>query len=823
MKYITVLDQPLEERSSGAKAFHLSKMKRKGFPIPDGFVISSHCFKDFYLSPNELPSAVRLEVEQELQRIGASHYMVRSSAIGEDSEENSFAGQLDSFLCTSDLEDIVSHIYKCWTSYEKDNVLVYQKNTGKVLQGMAVVVQELIDPDHAGVIFTRSHLKEGHMLVEYVQGHGEQLVSGAVNPFSFHYSIAEKTTEPIAEIDLAQGLLVAAQIEQFYGAPTDIEWALKGGKFYVVQARPITTPLKSKEVYWSNTNVNENYPEAISPLLYSVARDSYYHYFKNLSKLFQVGDDDLRRLEPAYCNIIGVFACKMYYNMSSIHQILSASPFADILIKSFDNFVGYAEGSKKEKRSSSLKEKVHFIREFVMLNRSLAANVLSFERITNAFNQRAKQAVVYEDFKSCFHEFIEIRMHSWYRASVADFFAMAYHGLLGKFCGKYYEEDADGVHNKLIQAIPNLISSQPIVHMHRIIQQIRRDKTVYEPFRALSALEFWNWLQSSTHKEVLAEIETYLENWGFRCSGELMLTSKNYIEAPDSFVALLQQYERLPEQDPEQLIQEKAAERVRIQKEFVRKIYKKHWWFLPKALFHIGLLKFLIRQASAGISSRERVRLKQALVYFRFKQTLQKIESVFIKNALIENAGDILYMRYQEIAENLSASDMLHQNLKVQIAQRKAQFDLESRLIYPDDFYTKSGDYTLPSQILSKTDVVQGLEGRMKGMTACGGKVKGRAKVLASVLEAGKLEKGDIMITRQTDPGWVVVFPLISGLIVERGGMLSHGAIVSREFGIPAIVGVVSATSLIKDGDLLLLDADRGEISICNETIEDLS
>jgi pyruvate,water dikinase len=100
-------------------------------------------------------------------------------------------------------------------------------------------------------------------------------------------------------------------------------------------------------------------------------------------------------------------------------------------------------------------------------------------------------------------------------------------------------------------------------------------------------------------------------------------------------------------------------------------------------------------------------------------------------------------------------------------------------------------------------------------MCACGGIVEGRAKVLSTALESGKIEKGDILVTRQTDPGWVVVFPLISGLIVERGGMLSHGAIVSREFGIPAIVGVEAATTKINDGDLVNLNADTGVITIC--------
>jgi pyruvate,water dikinase len=160
---------------------------------------------------------------------------------------------------------------------------------------------------------------------------------------------------------------------------------------------------------------------------------------------------------------------------------------------------------------------------------------------------------------------------------------------------------------------------------------------------------------------------------------------------------------------------------------------------------------------------------------------------------------------------------MLAESTFETIKSRKESFEKVKSLVYPDDFSSYIGHYPKPNEVKTvKNEFAEQGKG-LKGMPVCGGKVRARVRVLESVMEAHKLEKGDILVTRQTDPGWVLVFPLISGLIVERGGMLSHGAIVSREFGIPAIVGVHEASSKIPDGALVLLDADTGFIEIINE------
>lgn len=810
--YIRRLNETVEAKSFGEKGSQLSFLLRHGFPVPDGFVISTHAFESFR-DKNTLPEGLREEISEHLSRMQEKEYIVRSSAIGEDSADSSFAGQLDSFVSGPELEVIIENVLKCWASYSKENIAVYEGHVNKRLGGMGVVIQKLIDPDHAGVIFTRSHVKHGNMLVEYVDGLGDKLVSGEVTPKSFHFSETYGSQDADFLDYLKPGLYIASQIEQLFGMPMDIEWAAKNGQFYVVQARAITTPVKSKQIYWSNTNVNENYPDPISPLLYSIARDSYYHYFKNLGRLFRLPEAEIKRLEGDFANVIGAWGCRMYYNMSSIHSILSASPFSEVLIRSFDNFVGYAEGQQAQTRRSTKKDKLLFIGQFLKKNRDLTKSVVAFEQAVDNYIADQSRAVVLEDFRRDLNGFIEIRMHSWYNASLADFFAMSFHGLLGKFCSRYYE-DPEGIQNKLIQAIPDLISSKPVIDMHDIITVIRADENVFNKFRSLSAEQFLEWMSFEPSAKVIKErIDRYLANWGFRCSGELMLTTANYIEEPEKFIALLMQYERLPEQDPGKLIDEKYLEAVQAKREFKRRIFRKNGLNVPRSLLHLFFLNYLVKMASKGISSRERVRLKQAHIYFGFKQSIRKIEKHFLRSGILEEEGDLLFLTYKEIIELVEASSLVHESIAAVIRARKEQFKVESQWVYPDDFSTSYGEKVKPEHVALQRNDHAG-EGILTGLCACGGVLTGTVKVLESVLEAGKLEAGDILVTRQTDPGWVVVFPLISGLIVERGGMLSHGAIVSREFGIPAVVGVHMATSLLKDGDKITLNATNGEIVI---------
>ncbi len=894
MKYIYPLNNNLAESQFGGKAAQLSKMISFNMPVPPGFAISWDAFSDFCdtstidsnldLTENMLIGnwqSFKEDLFLLVAELDWEGVMVRSSALGEDSLENSFAGQLDSFLVLNpkherakedfenpsirkdliqkDGKGIISEkrdsdlfaqsvwdaMLKCWNSYRNQRSQSYRRNSGAELHGMAVIIQQLIQPDFAGVIFSRSHLSDHHLLVEWVSGHGEQLVSGEVTPWSLQ--IPHPSNKTACNIDdfinlwemetqgesfhtlknglnfsveaLFQGIQLVLKIEQIYRHAVDIEFAIKDNQFFLLQSRAITTHSKRMSVFWSNTNVNENYPDPMTPLLYSIARQSYYHYFKNLSILFQVPTNKIRELEVYYSNVIGAFGARMYYNMSSIHRILSSAAFSDLLIGSFDHFVGYQDGRKAEKRTGIWKEKLQFIREFLKYNRKLQKEVTEFEHMVNQYQRSANSAITYSDYRELFHGFIEIRMHRWFKASLADFNAMVFHGILGKLCTKFFGEQGIGVQNKLIQAIPNLISTEPVIDMHNIILAIRSDDEWRERFKSQSATQTWEEI-SKEQPIWYFQIKDYLMKWGFRCSGELMLTTVNYLDEPFRFIELLQQYERTASGHPQKLIDEKYQESQLELKRVLKQIDKHYKWNIFKSLGAKLTLKFVLLNAQKGIACRERARLKQAELYHYFKVSVLQLGKFLQREKYIEQSEDVLFLTYFELIELLESSSLTPSFTKDLIMNRRLEWNKESKNIYPDDFYTELGKPTLPNEVQLSEDQmdksIENQEGVLLGLCACGGKLQGRIVVLESVSEVDKIQTGDILVTRQTDPGWIVVFPLISGLIIERGGMLSHGAIVSREFGIPAVVGVTRATQILTDGDWVELNADLGRVQIIN-------
>ena len=806
--YCAPLDGLLEHDEVGAKAANLSRMLREGLPVPPGFAIGARAFAEC----REVPTAIAGEIQIRLGSLRGARVMVRSSAVGEDSLDASFAGQLDSFICDRTVDSVVEGLGRCWASYDKESVRAYERHTGVRLRGMGVIVQELVEPDHAGVLFSRSHTDPARMLCEYVPGHGEKLVAGDVDPMRVECARDPDAVGGAVPFDLRELCAHALRLESLFDGPVDIEWAVRDGELSIVQCRPITTAPAPARMHWSNTNVNENYPGPITPLLYSIARGAYYHYFKNLARLLQISPRAVEELEPELANIIGAFGCRMYYNMTSIHTVIGRSPFAGMLRGAFDDFVGYQEGPSAPPRRSSLVSAVRFAARAVWLGVRLGANVRAFEKRADELALGCDRARDLPSMRACYHSFIELRMHGWYRASLADFFAMVHHGLLGRFCRRYFGEEHQGIHNTLVQAIPGLVSTRPVIETWRIATMIRADDDALAMLRTRQSDEVLTAFQRDQRfAPIGAAIDECLAAWGFRCSGELMLTEESFCEAPERFIDALRGYVERAGESPSDSIVSKAVERRLAHRELRRRLVRRRGIAAPLAIVDIALLEALVRLCFSSIAARERVRLKQALVYHRLKLLLAGIGSELERRGLLDAADDVLLLRHEELAEHLTTSAIHARATREVVAVRRREHDRESALVYPDDFSSIAGEYPTPERI------VPARRGRddgaaMRGLNACGGVVRGRARVLQSVLEIARIEPGDILVTRQTDPGWAAVFPLISGLVVERGGMLSHGAIVAREFGIPAIVGVRDATILLSDGESIELDADRGEV-----------
>ena len=805
--YLYPLHKRLETDEVGGKSAGLSKLISFGVLVPKGFAISKELLK-IYQKTKGFPMKFTSELETKLLELNSKKVIVRSSAIGEDSESHSFAGQLDSFVVDKELASVKEAILKCWDGLKNDRVATYQKMSGKKLSEMGIVLQEFLEADYAGVTFTMSPYDDENIYTEYIKGAGEDLVSGKVTPKNFSVKLNVQIKEKLpfnADALIDKVTFLKEQFKQHL----DIEWVAKDDQIYFVQARPITVK-KIAKVHWTNTNLNENYPDPISPLLYSIARDSYYHYFKNLAALLQINHSSIRKLEYDFSNTVGIWGNRIYYNMTSIHNILSSSPLKVYFKDAFNKFVGYPDNDVADLDTSKKNSLLKLITRLIRLNFGLEKNVQIIEKIVSEYSEKLSKAKEYTDYKELYYEFLDLRFNQWYRASLADLFSMIHYKLLGKITLKFYGEKSVGVHNVLVQAIPGLISSEPLSDIYDIAQKINKNKEAKAFFLSNPAKKVYQELKESKQWESINEpIQKYLVVWGFRCSGELMFFKKNYIEDPSEFIELLQTYLKQETKDPRALIAVKDKDRKRAMRSFAWKILKKRHVFLPLSVLEIGQLYLSAALCKQAISSRERVRYKQAEMYFNFKIVVKEIGKIALKKGTIKKVDDIFYLKYKEIGALISSSDMFSNTIEQRIDQRKIAFDLESKKVFPEHFSTNFSER--PEMISEAISFVKGAT-EFSGLAASGGRIKGIVKVLDSVLESGKLNKGDILVTKQTDPGWAVVFPLISGLIVERGGALSHGAIVAREFGIPAVIGIPHITKSLKDNDQVILDGDLGKI-----------
>jgi pyruvate,water dikinase len=852
----------------GGKAANLARALRLGLPVPAGVVITDRAFREF-LGANglaaaaESPPAGGAAAEALRARVVAAtippplwdeltaalaglppgeRLAVRSSAVGEDSAHASFAGQLDSILGIDRDKGLESALLACWASYWSGRALAYQSSRGTRLRGMGVIVQRLVRARFAGVLFTRGPgaTEDETLLAEYCHGLGDALVSGRVNPGRVVLSRAGGCLEmtPPETGDggpdgdrLAELARVGRALEEALGAPQDVEWAVgEDNQLYVLQSRPITAAhgAGARRVVWSNANVSENYPEPISPLLYSVASAGYYHYFRNLALAFGFARERVRAMERPLRHVIGVHGARMYYNLTNIHAVLRQAPLGEALAGFFNSFVGAAQTPRVSPhggaaRRGPLARAAELCRvaakttwQFLFLPQRVAA----FERTADEFAARTDPADLDRrdllDLLDDLRVFLDIRCHRWKDASLADAASMVTYGALKRLIAREFpSDDCPALHNNLLKGLADVISSVPIARLWDLSRRVRHDDTLATLFASCDGEELLTRLrQRPEFAAVRAEFEDYLRQWGFRRSGELMLTVPSFQERPAELLDILKVYAARDGDSPAEQMERqgaaRATETARVLSELRRRKLARFLPWPTKAT----LARVLMRWARRSIALRERARLKQALLYNRLRRIALAIGGRLTARRGLETADDIFFLTYQEIDDLLSGSAMFPEQVKELVRLRRAGHAALSAAKPPDGIELGEGAYLPPSIASTPADGPTDGEPILSGVSACGGRVTGRAAVLRDVSEFGLLAAGDVLVTRQTDPGWGPVFPLIRGLVIERGGMLSHGAIIAREFGIPAVVGVRDATRRIATGQTLTVDGDRGLVHL---------
>ena len=886
----------------GGKAANLGEMLNQAIVVPPGFVVTDAAFQ-FFLDQNALRYPIEIALaglEPELASVNAASeairqrvlaaeipasvlegirgmvseklpgaaLAVRSSAIGEDSRQAAFAGQLDSFLNVDHGESLSKALLACWASYWSPRVLFYQLSKGVFLKGMGVVIQELVDSQASGILFTRSPdpsvARADVLVLEYCAGFGDRLASGDLNPGRIvidrndlqwqEQAVPEQLSDcgPIRQLitqQIERLAKAALRLELHFGCPQDLEFTIDHlGHLYVVQTRPITvgwTEVPNSEqrqnqqsatanVLWSNANVNENYPEPISPLLYSIASAGYYNYFRNLALALGFDRKRVASMEYPLRNVIGVHGARMYYNLTNIHSLLRMAPCGETLAQWFDDFVGIDQPASEENETLLKTVKTGRVSRSLELCRTavksswqflfLTKRVAKFERVVDEFAASVESDLLasmsLSGLLDRFRGFIDIRNHQWTNASLADMAAMVSYGLLKRLLrGEFQDADQAGMHNSLLKGLRDVVSGQPIIelwHLSRIVTKTPELRSLLVSGGDRRILETIH--DNPKFADFRTALELFIAKWGFRCSGELMLTVASFQEQPESLLEILRAYVEIPDDSPpmEQLNRQAAdreSETARIVTELKR---RKIVWGLPWPT-KATLLKIVLKGCHRSIALRERARLKQALLYSCCRRLALAIGSKLVARDMLSDRNHIFLSTYQEIDGLLAGSAMFPYHTKQLAELRRAGHEQLSGMQPSDVFVLPHGMY-LPTKprdhSLHTGDSLKEAESELVGVGACGGRVTAPAAILHDISECRKLNKGDVLVTRQTDPGWGPVFFLIKGLVMERGGMLSHGAILAREYGIPTVVGVQNATTQIRMGQRIEINGDRGVVQL---------
>ena len=770
MKYIYNLRSlpPEKQKTAGGKASSLSLMMQNlKMNIPAGYVITADGFRDGKLTD---------EASEELNGIIAGldrlkTYAVRSSAIGEDSENNSFAGQYETLtdVMVPKIRDAVKHVAQ---SAKSARVEEYKAQNDETSEGIGVVIQEFVKPDFAGVIFTSDIItgKDDKIIGNYVHGEGEKLVSGSENAEEFRIGAIDKTFEGNSEIAPYAKTLrkYSLAIRSFYGLPMDIEWAVANHKVYILQARPITTlrrldpenyninGTRSGYKLLTKTNVGEIFMKPVSPMTFSV-----------LEKI-----NDVLGLPDWLDNING----QAYMNISVMCSLMVRF------------------GIKRDKAYEKIKELVGEIPEGVEVPVSPFDKKAFMRKIKNLFFPRNKSKLT----KKQKHEMVQNL------DSISDNLILKIRKFTdSKALMKYWDEVLQGYLNDGLASImaESGTSLVPLFGTRKKIAKIAGEDMANR--LCTGCVGIIDCMKPMLLLEDVAEgrmsREDYIRVCGHRSADEMELMAPRPYEDPSFPDNLLKD---MPSEGSPlhrmQTAQKSAYEEALA--EFKEKYPSKRKWIDKE------IAKFI----HANVF-REDIRSKGVRIFCVFREYI-------LKAGELNGLGDDIFMLSFTEMFNLLKGDA---SAVAYIPARKESFARYNT--YPGFPNLVIGRFD-PEKWLSDPDrrfdvfisdqPAGDVSSDVKGFAGAAGVVTGTVRVIDDVSRIDEIVPGEILVTRATNIGWTVAFHKVSAIVTDIGAPLSHAAIVAREFGIPAVVGCRNATTILKTGDVVTVDGSKGTVVI---------
>ncbi|MDQ6824033.1 MAG: PEP-utilizing enzyme [Candidatus Eremiobacteraeota bacterium] len=850
----------------GGKGYALALLSSQ-LPVPDWFAVTPAAFDGILGgldvespgSPRALPPIVRADLSAAAAQLcpAGDAVAVRSSAADEDSAALSFAGQLESYLFVHP-SDIEARVLDVCRSAQSERVRAYRQENGLSDRPVApaVIVQKMIDADVSGVAFSADPVtgRRDITVVSALWGLGTALVSGESDSDTYHIdasgtiverAIAHKqfahrrtdaTIEgvaalPVPALDADRPALSDADVkrvaelvrkaEAFFKVPQDIEWALQGSTLYLLQSRPITTlantATKPPEAgtrdeainLWDNSNIAESYGGVTTPLTFSFARHAYEGAYRQFCRLLRIPERTIAAHDNTFRNMLGFIRGRVYYNLLNWYRVLGLLPGYKMNRRFMEQMMGVKERPRdgllqRESPPSTFAKFKDSINLAAVLF-ALVAHFVTLQRRIDHFYARL-QATLGEkrpdysnaspaELAAAYRAMEGKLLTHWDAPLINDLFAMIFFGTLSRLCSRWCGDGEGTLQNGLISGEGGMVSAEPAQCIREMARLATADASTTA---ALSNGTLTEALAALTRvPELRLRYDDYLDKFGDRTTDELKLETPTLFEDP---LMLLRAVGRLaagaPTASPPT---EPHSDRDRSER-IVRQALARRP--LSRIVF-----RWVLKHARARVVARENLRFERTRLFGRIRALFSELGRRFEQAGILRQASDIFYLEIEEILGFIEGTATTAELGKL-ATLRRSEFDVyRSEPPPPDRFETVGmvGLHSTPEQTLA-ADV--GGETR-RGLGCCPGVVRGRARVVSDPRHA-ILDKGDILVAERTDPGWVMLFPSAAGLLVERGSLLSHSAIVAREMRLPAVVAISGVTRWLKDGDWVEFDGGTG-------------
>ncbi|WP_439558106.1 phosphoenolpyruvate synthase [Dyadobacter sp.] len=871
-KYMLGLDQIDKTKIdlAGGKGANLGELARiNGIKVPTGFCVSTEAYQTIIqeipgfnellteLSTlkaeqraqiNALGSKIRRVIEEviipkdmenEVSRYlsafdAESAFAVRSSATAEDLPTASFAGQQDTYLNVTGEKAILKHISKCWASLFTDRAITYRIQNGfdhrKV--SLAVIVQKMIFPEAAGILFTAdpvtgnrktcciaasfglgeavvSGLVNADLYKVGKNGHIEKKVSSkklAINP-SGQGGTTQKEITPerqdlqvLTDSQILELAKLGKQIEAHFAgntedAPQDIEWCLAHGTFYIVQSRPVTTLFPVPEWNAQDEKVCAYVSVGHGQMMTDAMRPLGLSFFLHVTPA---------RMRTAGGRLF-VDVTPLLASPSKRRTLLDTVGKSDPLIKDAllkviergdietipdENFI--ENGATPPAKSVGTEENE--------LNATIVPELISrSEKSVQELEKRIQEKSGADLIRFIIDDIIELKKVLFdpqsHRAIMAGMQAAEWiNEKMYEWLGEKSAADT------LSQSVPNNITSEMGLELLDVADAVR---PFPEVIAYLENVRDENWLNQLTAlnggQQAWNAIHAFLKKYGMRCPGEIDITRTRWLEQPALLIPLiLSHVKNFGPGAGKDKFERGLREASNKEHDLLSRLSQ-----LPEGEVKAAEAKRMIKQLRDFAGYREYPKYGMISRYFVYKKALLRESETLLKAGIIRDEEAIYYFSLEELVE-VFETQKANQQL---IEQRKENFRNFEKL-------------NPPRVITSEGEMISGAyqsknlpAGAIAGLGVCSGTIEGRARVILNMNDAD-LEEGDILVTTFTDPSWTPLFVSVKGLITEVGGMMTHGAVIAREYGLPAVVGVENATRLIKDGQRIRVNGTDGYIEI---------